>query len=231
MVPVRLGNTQPRRRRWALLAVAAAALIALGIGIGSRIAAPKRAATTATVAPTSSAPSSEPLQEAHRTEAGAVAAASRAVSLLDGPALLDSTRLRKLVDRLAASRARDSLVSAYAQGAAEARARLGADTVPAPVVILRSALVGYRLVSFTPSSATVAVWRVGVVGSGATVQPQQSWRTETVSLVWEHGGWRVASFASSAGPTPPLLDATAASTTGDLFTEIPRFREFSGALP
>ena len=230
MVPVRLGNSEPRRRRWALLALAAAALVALGVGIGSRIAAPKSAAVT-TTAPGSSPAPSEPVQQSVRTEEGAVAAASRAVSLLDGPALLDSARLRKLVERLAASHARDALASAYAQGAADARARLGADTVPAPVVILRSALVGYRLVSFNPSAATVAVWRVGVVGSGATIQPQQSWRTETVSLVWEHGDWKVVSFASAAGPTPPLPAAATASTAGDLFTEIPRFREFSRALP
>ena len=117
------------------------------------------------------------------------------------------------------------------QGAAEARTRLGADTVPAPVVILRSALVGYRLLSFSSSAATVAVWRVGIIGSGATIQPQQAWRTETVSLVWEHGTWRVASFSSAAGPTPPLPTAAQASAAGDLFTEIPRFREFSRALP
>ena len=69
-----------------------------------------------------------------------------------------------------------------------------------------------------------------VVGSGALVQPQQSWRTETVSLVWEHG-WRVTSFASTSGPTPPLPQTADATTTGDLFAEIPRFTAFSHAEP
>jgi len=231
VAPVRLGNSQPRRRRWALLAVAAAALVALGIGIGSRIAAPRTSRSVKTVVNPSREPAGTKPATAARTEAGAVAAAAETVKLLDGPALLNSARIRALVDRLAASSARDVLARAYEQGAAEARTRLGADTVPAPVVILRSALVGYRLLSFSPSAATVAVWRVGIIGSGATIQPQQAWRTETVSLVWEHGTWRVASFSSAVGPTPPLPTAAQASATGDLFTEIPRFREFSRALP
>jgi hypothetical protein len=74
------------------------------------------------------------------------------------------------------------------------------------------------------------IWRVGIVGSGATVQPQQSWRTETVSLVRESGDWKVAAFASEPGPTPPLT-APAPSTVGDLFTSIPRFEEFSRSEP
>ena len=103
--------------------------------------------------------------------------------------------------------------------------------MPAPVVILRSALVGYRVDGFSRSEATVAVWRVGIVGSGAALQPQQAWRTETVSLLWETGGWKVASFASAPGPTPPLPPTVAATAVADLFSEIPRFREFSDALP
>ena len=165
-----------------------------------------------------------------RTESGAVAAAASAVELLDGPALLDSARIHRLVDRIAASSARTTLARAYAQGAVEVRTRLAVDSVPAPVVILRSALAGYRVESYTPSAATVAIWRVGIVGSGASVQPQQSWRTETVSLVWEHG-WKVTSFASAPGPTPPLPPTADAATTGDLFAEIPRFTAFSHAEP
>jgi hypothetical protein len=213
---------------------AAAALVALGVAIGSRISAPGGTVATTTVVGPSPRAAPTPARKAarsSRTAAGAVAAAAASVELLDGPALLDSIRIRRLVERLAASNARDGLARAYEQGAAQARAHLAADSVPAPVVILRAALVGYRIDSFTPSAATVAIWRVGIVGSGATVRPQQSWRTETVSLVWEHGAWKVASFASTPGPTPPLPTVATATAAGDLFTEIPRFREFSHALP
>jgi hypothetical protein len=225
----------PRRRRWILSGLAAVVLVAVGIAIGSRIAAPKgTVAATTIVGPSPQAapiPARTKATRNARTAAGAVAAAAASVELFNGTALLDSIRIRRLVDRVAASNARDGLARAYEQGAAQARARLAADSVPAPVVIVRAALVGYRIDSFTPSAATVAVWRVGIVGSGATVQPQQSWRTETVSLVWEHGAWKVESFASAPGPTPPLSTVAGATAAGDLFTEIPRFREFTHALP
>jgi hypothetical protein len=219
-------------RRWALWILGAAALVVLGVAIGSRIAAPNRSAATTTVV-RSAQPTGPPpgRPTGTRTEAGAVAAAARSVDLLDRAALLDANRIGQLVDQLAAASAREGLTRAYEQGAAEARARLGTDSVPAPVVILRSALVGYRVDSFSRSEATVAVWRVGIVGSGAALQPQQAWRTETVSLLWEAGGWKVTSFASAPGPTPPLPPTTTATGPGELFREIPRFREFSDVLP
>jgi hypothetical protein len=225
----------PRRRRWILGGLAAVVLVVVGIAIGSRIAAPRATGATTTVVGRSPRATPTPARTRPtrdtRTAAGAVAAAAAAVESLDGSALLDSVRIRRLVDLLATSDARDGLARAYEQGAVQARARLAADSVPAPVVILRAALVGYRIDRFTPSAATVAVWRVGIVGSGATVPPQQSWRTETVSLVWERGAWKVASFASAPGPTPPLPTVAGATAAGDLFAEIPRFREFSRAVP
>jgi hypothetical protein len=234
MAAARRGNFAPARRHWVLLALGATALVALGVAIGSRVAAPTGAVTaTAVIAPPPKAaptPARPNARRSGRTAVGAVAAAAAAVEALDGPAVLEPNRIGRLVKQLAASGARGGLARAYEQGAAQARARLATNSVPAPVVILRAVLVGYRLDSFTPSAATVAVWRVGIVGSGATVQPQQSWRTETVSLVWEEGDWKVASFASTPGPTPPLPNV-GATAIGDLFTEIPRFREFSHVSP
>ena len=98
--------------------------------------------------------------------------------------------------------------------------------MPRPVIVLRAVPVGYRVEQYSPVEATIAVWYVGIVGSGATVQPQQSWRTQTVTLVWEDGGWKVSSFASSAGPTPPLA-TTETEAPGELFAAIPRFQEFA----
>ena len=97
-------------------------------------------------------------------------------------------------------------------------------------LILRAVPVGYRIDRFTRDAATVSLWRVGIVGSGATVEPQQSWRTETVSLVWERGGWKVASFRSSPGPTPPLAPS-AATPASELFATVPEFEELKHARP
>ena len=145
--------------------------------------------------------------------------------------LLDPARLRAVVARIASASSRARLVDAFDQASAQTRAKLGADTAPRPVIVLRSVPVGYRVEQFSTRKATVAVWYVGIVGSGATVEPQQSWRTQVVSLVWEHGAWKVSAFESSPGPTPPLSTAEVAGTPGELFAAIPRFEEFAHAEP
>ena len=214
----------PSRRALAWTA-AAAALLAIGIAIGSRVAAPgsRTRVVTERVAPRkANAGAATP-----HTRAGAVAAAARAITAFAGSVLLDPTRLREVVARIATSSSRTQLTEAFEEASAQARAKLGAGTVPRPVIVLRAVPVGYRIERYSPEDATIAVWYVGVVGSGATVQPQQSWRTQTVNLVWEHGAWKVASFASSTGPTPTL--ATESDTPAVLFAAIPRFQEFAYA--
>jgi hypothetical protein len=158
-------------------------------------------------------------------------AAARSITAFDGDVLLEAARLRAVVARVASLAARPRLLAAFAEASAQTRAKLGADTVPRPVIVLRSVPVGYRVERFSRDQATVAIWYVGIVGSGATVQPQQSWRTQLVSLVWEDGAWKVSSFASSPGPTPPLSTSDIAQAPGELFTAIPRFEEFERAEP
>ena len=211
-------------------------MLGIGIAIGSRIASPEstpRSADT-TSAPTESNRStprrSVPAPTAH-TRAGAVAAAALSITAFDGDVLLHPERLRAVVSRIASTSSRARLIEAFSQASAQTRAKLGADTVPLPVIVLRSVPIGYRVEQFSKREATVAVWYVGIVGSGATVEPQQSWRTQLVSLVWERGAWKVSSFDSSPGPTPPLSTAEAAQPPRDLFAAIPRFQEFERAEP
>ena len=168
---------------------------------------------------------------AARTRPGAVTAAAHAVTAFDGDVLLEPARLRSVVTRIASRGSRLQLIAAFAEASAQTRAKLGADTAPRPVIVLRSVPVGYRVERYSSAEATIAVWYVGIVGSGATVQPQQSWRTQLVSLVWEAGAWKVSSFASSPGPTPPLSTVETAYAPGDLFAAIPRFAEFKRAEP
>jgi hypothetical protein len=237
------GSRRARRRgpgRAVGLGLGCVALVGLGVSVGSRIAS-RRAAQPATVFVTvAAAPSApetlRPAPQDHRgsppqrSASGAVAAASRFVGALDGTALFDRSRLGAVIRAAAAPAIRGQLLAAYGQASAHARALLGLGTVPAPVVIVRAASVGYRLENFSPNAAAVSLWRVGIIGSGATVQPEQSWRTETVSLVWTNGSWKVDGLSSRPGPTPPLA-ASAASTPVELFASIPRFEEFNHVDP
>jgi hypothetical protein len=226
---------EPRGRGLVLVsALASLTLLVIGLAIGSRIA-PARQPPVATRAASPDVPRASPIQPrvapAARTRPGAVTAAARAVTAFDGEVLLEPARLRTVVSRIASRGSRRQLIAAFAGAGAQTRTQLGADTVPRPVIVLRSVPVGYRVESYSSTEATIAVWYVGIVGSGATVQPQQSWRTQLVSLVWEADAWKVSSFASSPGPTPPLSAVETAYAPGDLFAAIPRFEEFERAEP
>lgn len=235
---VRLSTSGRRQRRSGLVLgglVAALGLFALGIALGSRTAS--SAGTSASPAESAvdlgaaERPSRSPASSSARSRAGAVAAAAGSVTAFDGDVLLEPARLRAVVSRIASRAARQDLLAAFAMASAQTRAKLGADTAPEPVIVLRSMPVGYRVERFSPDEATVSIWYVGIVGSGATVYPQQSWRTQLVELVWEAGAWKVSSFASSPGPTPPLPSNENAAEPGELFAAIPRFQEFERALP
>jgi hypothetical protein len=230
------------RRRWLALGLTALLVFALGIAIGRRTARSKqlegRAAVTITV-PAAAAGPGRPESErqadvrstAHRrTPEGAVSAASAFVAALSGQAILDPATARRTLTAIASSASREDLARAYESAAAQARDQLGVRTASDPDVVLRASSVGYRVDGFHRGAATVSVWRVGIVGSGGTVSPRQSWRTETLSLVWEDGTWKVDALRSSPGPTPPLARGNV-TPSGELFATIPTFEEFTRELP
>src|SRR4029077_4759043 len=118
------------------------------------------------------------------------------ITAFDGRVLLEPARLHAVVEQIASAGAGRRLGETFDPAGVQTRASLGADTVPQPVIVLRSVPIGYRVEQFSSNKATVAIWYVGIVGSGATVEPQQSWRTQVVSLMWEHGAWKVSSYES-----------------------------------
>ncbi len=230
------------RRRWLPLALAALLLLALGIAVGRRTAEPaesrtRPAATLTVTAPSSngSEPESEEPQASQssghaRTPEGAVAAASAYLAALAGPTLVDTAAVRATLTAIASAKSRDGLVRAYELAASQAREQLGVETASDPDLLLRTVSVGYRLDGFHPDAATISIWRLGIVGSGTTVAPQQSWRTETVSLVWEDGTWKLDAVRSSPGPTPPLAGPEATPPT-ELVAAIPAFVPFARERP
>lgn len=234
-------STSGRRGRFWLMPLAALAILAVGIGIGSRLGEhgdmPSQTTTSTPSAAKASTPDPgsqpAPVTEAlgDRTEAGAAAAAANAITAFDPAIVLDETRLRETVSEVAARDFRDALLETYRRGAPMLRERLAIDSTPKPVFFVRTSPVGYRVESYSREAATVSVWTVGVVGSGATVQPQQTWDTQRVDLIWETGAWKVTRFESHPGPTPPLARAEAADTPSTLFQAVPTFQPFRHATP
>jgi hypothetical protein len=224
-----------------VLAIAALLLIAVGAAIGRRTSPQDGSQAQPAATVTVTAPVEErgeatdvtrpkpPSPGYAQTPEGAVAAATAYVAALSGPALVDPDAVRRTVTAIASTGARDNLVQAYQSAAAHAREQLGVVRTSDESVVIRASSVGYRVDGFHRHAATVSIWRVGIVGSGAMVEPRQSWRTETVSLVWEGGTWKVDAVGSSPGPTPPLAGTPTAAT--ELFAAIPTFEEFTRELP
>jgi hypothetical protein len=227
------------RRRWLAFGLAALLLLVAGIAIGRRMTEPRQPSAEPAVIVTVPAetraadetpePSRAVDSPFARTPEGAATAATDYLSALSGPALLDRAAVSRTLAAIVSAGSRDELIGAYQTAADRAREQLGVGDASSPSVVLRAASVGYRVDGFQPNAATVSVWRVGIVGSSASIPPRQSWRTETVSLVWEDGTWKIDAVRSSPGPTPPL---TGTLTDGaDLAAAIPTFKEFSRELP
>ena len=169
---ISIPRPEPRGRGLVLAsALAALTLLAIGLAIGSRIA-PARQPPVATRAASPDAPRASPIQPrvapAARTRPGAVTAATRAVTAFDGDVLLEPARLRTVVSRIASRGSRLQLTAAFAEASAQTRAKLGADTVPRPVIVLRSVPVGYRVERYSSAEATTSTsWRPPARASSA----------------------------------------------------------------
>ncbi|HEU6445177.1 MAG TPA: hypothetical protein VFL61_08985 [Gaiellaceae bacterium] len=227
------------RRRWPLLVLAMFLLLVLGIAVGRQTTGPaaQPPVTVTVTAPESgdAGPESEepPTSQASgwaRTPEGAVAAARAYLTALAGPAIVDPGSLRTTLTAIASASSRDTLVRAYELAASQTREQLGIESGSDLSLLLRTASVGYRIDGFHPDVATVSIWRLGIVGSGTTIAPRQSWRTETVSLVWEDGAWKLDALRSSPGPTPPL-SGPGATPPAELAAAIPTFESFTDEHP
>lgn len=51
---------------------------------------------------------------------------------------------------------------------------------------------------------SVQVWSVSVILVAGGSVARQSWHTETLTLVWQAGDWKVDGWATTTGPTPGL---------------------------
>lgn len=134
-------------------------------------------------------------------------------------ALLRAILLPSRIAAVAARWARDAPVLA-------ARFDLSPSGAPPPgeVFVDRTVPFGAHLVSYTPATARVWVWAVGMVGlAGASsrVPVTAGWVTSTITVDWTPLGWRWAGATQVSGPTPitaPLAPSSAASIAAAYLT-------------
>jgi hypothetical protein len=77
----------------------------------------------------------------------------------------------------------------------------------------------FDLVDYTSERATVAVWSQLLLGVDTEPEVRVLWRTHTVTLLWERGGWRVDDVTRVEGPTPLVIDSVLPSP-GSEFTRL-----------
>ena len=72
--------------------------------------------------------------------------------------------------------------------------------------------LGWQVASYTPTTARVAVWTMGMVErAGEVVAPD--WSTTACTLRWSAGGWKVSAAQTGSGPTPPSDGTDPAAVT------------------
>jgi hypothetical protein len=110
--------------------------------------------------------------------------------------VLDPVSFDRVVQRVAAPGRGRQIAALFGNGIDDVRAMFAG----APRVS-RAAPLGFRLLRFAPSEATVAIWNVAI-GAGPLVTPTAQWRTIVLDLRFAGGRWKAAGGRSVSGPSP-----------------------------
>jgi hypothetical protein len=158
-----------------------------------------------------------------RSERGTVAAADAFVRT--GQALLDMDPLaaEKAVRQMASAGTAEEQVTRVLDQLAEARLALANGSGP---ITFRQGAMAWRLDSYNPDRARVAIWHVGVLAREGTAPPQAGWATSTFELVWERDDWKIAQESVVPGPAPILDDSAAPATAAVLEAALDGFAAF-----
>ena len=164
------------------------------------------------------------------TRSGAVAAAAGYARVLSALWFLtDAARRGRAVVRMAAPEALGALqVSQDAIAKGIASGPLGAGLGRRGVAtLLRTSLLGYRLQSYSPTQAQVALWAVVLYGNDGGLAPQALYATSTLRLRWV-GDWKLVQVTTVPGPVPVQGQPTP-TAAAELIHADQTFKEFDDA--
>ena len=216
-------------------AAAAAGAPATQAGTATRATTPATGAATAAPSATGAATSrvgprrmldGVPVGYEH-SEQGAVASATNYTTVLGGPLVLDPVARRVAIDVLAAPSARASMQRSYAQAAPLIAKGLGVTegSADAARVVLRVIPVGWRVVQYDGSTATVAIWATGVGGAINGTPVREGWGVTTIKLTWVDGDWKELGATTTDGPVP-IADEQTPTAPSELVPKARAFKEY-----
>ena len=210
------GYDDNRQRRALLVGagLAAAVLLAVGFGAG-RASAP-------TVGPASGAASAGqagpgpthvvngvPVGYAH-TQAGAVAAATNFLMVVDGPLVTQPDKYRSAIDTLAAPEAREKQRSDAERLMATMQDGVGlrAYAEHGRTVVFRLAPLAYHVDRYSDREARVSIWAESLIAVDGALSMRETWTTNHLTVAWSQDDWRLsdlgAAGADSFGPVPAV---------------------------
>lgn len=173
------------------------------------------------------APTGEPRPGHHfslafaHSPAGTAEAATTYLGLLATTAAGDSNDARARVSAMTTGSLRAELEHGLPVLARALRARLASTEATAA---FEGWPLGYRVTSFSPARATVAVWHLDLAASSTLGLMTSDYLTTTYEVRWLAGTWRIDRASNVPGPTPPAPNAPLPAV--DRFATA--IREFSG---
>ena len=223
---------RPPRRRVPLVG-AALLLLALGLAIGritgsggDSTAAERAARTGPLIQSAPQAPVERGPTATGPTREGAARAAARALSSLADPLLLDSRAARRaVVAHIAPPGYRAELNPLFDRTYEYLAGVLGA-SVRRGEVVLQMTPLGYRIESFSPPRATVAVWQLTLLATPERASIA-AWSTSRAELAWSGERWSVERFGvDTPGPVPSVSAPTAPTESGEFVAAARGFSPF-----
>lgn len=161
------------------------------------------------------------------TREGAARAAARALSSLADARLLDSRAARRaVVAHIAPPGYRAELNPLFDRTYEYLSGVLGAP-VRRGEVVLQMTPIGYRVESFAPPRATVAVWQLTLLATPERASIA-AWSTSRAELAWSGRRWRVERFGvDTPGPVPSVSAPAAPAESGEFVAAARGFSPFS----
>jgi hypothetical protein len=223
-------------RRWILVAgavLAIAALLAVGF-IAGRSSAPSSGGR-AQVVNVQSGPgpthvvNGVPVGYAH-TQAGAVAAATNFLMVVDGSLITQPAKYRAAIDTLSAPEAKAKQESDAEKALTGFQNATGFATYASQgrTVVDRVAPLAYHVDSDDGRTVQVSIWAEGILAVDGVLPLKETWSTSRVTVEWTGNDWRMSSLggpvADSFGPVPTVVQA--ASTSTSLPAQLVQYRSY-----
>jgi hypothetical protein len=172
-----------------------------------------------------------PVGYAH-TEAGAVAAATNYLMVVDGALITQPDKYRAAINTLSAPEGRGKLRQ-VAEADMTGAQYLITYAAQGRSVVRRDIPLAYSVPRYNADSAQVSIWAESMIAVDGAVSFREGWTTTTVTCEWSSGDWKLSDIAASGpdsfGPVPTPVEAPGQSVS--LPAQLSNYRSYLVDVP